>query len=98
MSPPDITVHTATNVSFCVFDGFAAGGLTNTEHERYIANATFGSRDVVDGLKINGEVVEQSEERPGRADYSISDASIVKRQGCSQADEEAVDKDLPSPK
>lgn len=98
MSPPDITVHTATNVSFGIFDGFTAGGLTNTEHERYVANATFGSRDVIDGLKIDGEVVEQSEERPGRAGYSISDASVVEKQVCLQADVKAIDKDLPSPK
>ena len=77
MSPPDRMVQKAKYVSTCAYDGSSAGELTNTQHEWYVSNATLGSRDVIHRLEVDRKIVEQNEERPGRAHNSISDASSI---------------------
>lgn len=98
MSPPDTIVKIAKILRSCAYYDFLAEELTNTEHERYVANTTLRSRYIVDGLEIYWKVVEQGEERPSKACYSISDALLGTGHVCLQEYVKAVDKDLPSPK
>lgn len=49
-------------VSSCRNGEFSAGELTDTEHEGYVANATLGSRDVINRLKVDWKIIEQKEE------------------------------------
>lgn len=53
MRPPDTTVHKAMIVSYEA-GVLIPGLLTDAKYERDIADATFGSRNVIDRLKIDG--------------------------------------------
>ena len=45
------------------------GGRTNAEYKGYVADAAFRGGDTVDGLEVDGKVVEEGEERAGEAAY-----------------------------